>query len=47
MLGALALARAMPASSSKGDELLTTATARCKQSAAAFNHHAARPISQD
>lgn len=42
MLGALVLARAMPASSHLGDELLTTATARCKQSAAVFNQQAGR-----
>lgn len=47
MLGALVLARAMPISSGLGDELLATATARCKQSAAAFNHHAAQPRSED
>lgn len=37
MLGALVLARAMPASSSLGRELLTTATERCRKSTATSN----------
>src|SRR4051794_23406891 len=37
MLGALVLARAMPASSSLGRELLATATERCRKSAMTSN----------
>jgi len=37
MLGALVLARAMPASSSLGRQLLATATERCRKSAATSN----------